>query len=112
MTASEKTISSILKDLSNVHENLLSYKNDISVLVSQFTGVKLEDKPEYISKQNRKYYSASPKELRKPGKVINDFFVETNRNANDLMKSVIDLLNYFEIPLSNMTIYLRQDRNA
>lgn len=148
VTASEKTISSILKDLSNVHENLLSLsddiwnsidhnnpekldegyqfkkefnrllddfeknKNDISVLVSQFTGVKLVDKPEYISKQNRKYYSASPKELRKPVKVMNDFFVETNRNANDLMKSVIDLLNYFEIPLSNMTIYLRQDRNA
>lgn len=224
MTASEKTISSILKDLTNVHENLLSLsddiwnsidhndaekldegyafkkefnrllgefeknKNDISVLVSQFTGVKLDeqpkivekdnsenqrlikelnkntpheitedftfkrptafifdccaypemncwselyiqfvaclakkdpaklktlaDNPDFISKQNKKYYSASPKELRKPGKVMNDFFVETNRSANDLMKLVIDLLNYFEIPLSNMTIYLRQDRNA
>lgn len=224
MTASEKTISSILKDLTNVHENLLSLsddiwnsidhndaekldegyafkkefnrllgefeknKNDISVLVSQFTGVKLDeqpkivekdnsenqrlikelnkntpheitedftfkrptafifdgcaysemncwselyiqfvaclakkdpaklktlaDNPDFISKQNKKYYSASQKELRKPGKVMNDFFVETNRSANDLMKLVIDLLNYFEIPLSNMTIYLRQDRNA
>lgn len=224
MTASEKTIISILKDLTNVHENLLSLsddiwnsidhndaekldegyafkkefnrllgefeknKNDISVLVSQFTGVKLDeqpkivekdnsenqrlikelnkntpheitedftfkrptafifdgcaypemncwselyiqfvaclakkdpaklktlaDNPDFISKQNKKYYSASQKELRKPGKVMNDFFVETNRSANDLMKLVIDLLNYFEIPLSNMTIYLRQDRNA
>ena len=29
MTASEKTIASILKDLTNVHENLLSLSNDI-----------------------------------------------------------------------------------
>ena len=29
MTASEKTISSILKDLTNIHENLLSLSNDI-----------------------------------------------------------------------------------
>lgn len=224
MTASEKTISSILKDLSNVHDNLLSLsddiwnsidhndsekldegyqfkkefnrllddfeknKNDISVLVSQFTGVKLDeqpktvekdnsenqrlikelnkntpheitedftfkrptafifdgcaysemncwselyiqfvaclakkdpaklkslaDNPEYISKQNKKYYSSSPKELRKPGKVMNDFYVETNRSANDLLKLAIELLNFFNIPLNNITIYLRQDRNA
>ena len=72
----------------------------------------LADNPEFISKQNKKYYSSTPKELRKPGKIMNDFFVETNRSANDLMKLAIDLLNYFEIPLSNMTIYLRQDRNA
>lgn len=72
----------------------------------------LADNPEFISKQNKKYYSASPKELRKPSKVMNDFYVETNRSANDLMKLAIDLLNYFEIPLNNMTIYLRQDRNA
>ena len=29
MSASEKTIASILKDLTNVHENLLSLSNDI-----------------------------------------------------------------------------------
>lgn len=74
--------------------------------------MKLADNPDFISKQNRKYYSSSPKELRKPGKVLNDFYVETNRSANDLMKLVVDLLKYFELPLSSVTIFLRQDRNA
>lgn len=88
MTASEKTICSILKDLTNVHENLLSLsddiwnsidhndaekfdeghafkkefnrllgkfeknKNDISVLVSQFTDVKLDEQLKIVEKDN------------------------------------------------------------
>ena len=224
MTASEKTISSILKDLTNVHENLLSLsndiwnsidhntperldegyqfkkefnrlledfeknKNDISVLVSQFTGVKLEEQPkaikqndsenqriikelnknepheitedftfkrptafifngcaytdlnnwsefytqfaacaakfnpsklqemaelpELISKQNRKYYSTEKKDLRKPVKIMNHFYVETNLSANDLTKRMIEILNQLGMKTTDITIYLRQDRNA
>ncbi len=224
MTASEKTISSILKDLTNVHENLLSLsndiwnsidhnnpekldegyqfkkefnrllddfeknKNDISVLVSQFTGVKLDESPkeinkedsenqriikelnknepheitedftfkrptafifngcaytdlnnwtefyiqfvassakinptkikemaelpELISKQNRKYYSTDKKDLRKPAKIMNDFYVETNLSANDFAKRIIEILTQLEFKASDITIYLRQDRNA
>lgn len=224
MTASEKTISSILKDLANVHENLLSLsndiwnsidhnnsekldegyqfkkefnrllddfeknKNDISVLISQFTGVKLDDRPKeikkedsenqrlikelnknephevtedftfkrptafifngcaytdlnnwtdfflqfvacaakknpaklkemaelpgLISKQNRKYYSTNPSDLRKPTKIMNDFYVETNLSANDFAKRISEILNHLEMNTSDITIYLRQDRNA
>lgn len=224
MTASEKTISAILKDLSNVHENLLSLsndiwnsidhnnqekldegyqfkkefnrllddfennKNDISALVSQFTGVKLDDQPkeinkedsenqriikelnkdepheitedftfkrptafifngcaytdlnnwndfyiqfvacsakinpakikemselpELVSKQNRKYYSTNKKDLRKPVKIMNDFYVETNLSANDFAKRIIEILNHLKMKTSDITVYLRQDRNA
>lgn len=224
MTASEKTISSILKDLTNVHENLLSLsndiwnsidhnnpekldegyhfkkefnrllddfeknKNDISVLVSQFTGVKLDEQPkevkkedsenqrlikelnknephevtedftfkrptafifngcaytdlnnwtdfyiqfvacasklnpikikemtelpELISKQNRKYYTTDKKDLRKPAKIMNDFYVETNLCANDFAKRIIEILTQLKMKTSDITIYLRQDRNA
>ncbi len=224
MTASEKTISSILKDLTNVHENLLSLsndiwnsidhnnpekldegyqfkkefnhflddfeknKNDISVLVSQFTGVKLDEQPkevkkedsenlrlikeldknephkitedftfkrptafifngcaytdlnnwtdffiqfaacaaknnpaklkemaelpELISKQNRKYYSTEIGDLRKPVKIMNDFYVETNLSANDFAKRISEILNNLGMNTSDITIYLRQDRNA
>ena len=224
MTASEKTIASILKDLTNVHENLLSLsddiwnsidhnnperleegyqfkkefnrlledfeknKNDISVLVSQFTGVKLDEQPkevkkddtenqriikelnknephevtedftfkrptafifngcaytdlnnwtefytqfavcaaklnpsklkemaelpELISKQNRKYYSTDKKDLRKSAKIMNDFFIETNLCANDIAKRIIEILNHLGMKTSDITIYLRQDRNA
>ncbi len=224
MTASEKTISSILKDLTTVHENLLSLsdyiwnsidhndtakleegcqfkkefnrlvedfeknRNDISVLVSQFTGVIVDEQPktinkedsenqriikelnknepheitedftfkrptafifngcaytdlnnwtelyiqfaacaaktnpgkikemaeipELISKQNKKYYSTDKKDLRKPAKIMNDFFVETNLSANDLAKRIMEILNHLEMKTSDITIYLRQDRNA
>lgn len=224
MTASEKTIASILKDLTNVHENLLSLsndiwnsidhnnpekldegyqfkkefnrlldefeknKNDISVLVSQFTGVKVDeqpivvnkedfenqrlikelnknepheidedftfkrptafifngcaytemntwtelyvqfvasaaklnpakikemaDLPELISKQNKKYYSTDKNDVRKPAKIMNDFFVETNLSANDFGKRIIEILNQLGMKSSDITIYLRQDRNA
>jgi hypothetical protein len=86
MTASEKTIASILKDLTNVHENLLSLSNDIwasiehndneevekgckfqkdfnnliaefcknkdniSTLLSQFSGIKIDEQPKIIEK--------------------------------------------------------------
>lgn len=224
MTASEKTIASILKDLTNVHENLLSLsndiwnsidhnnpekldegyqfkkefnrllddfeknKNDISVLVSQFTGVKIDEQPkvvekedtenqrlikelnknepheidedftfkrptafifngcaytemnnwtdlyvqfvasaskinpakikemadipELISKQNRKYYSNDKKDFRKAAKIMNDFFVETNLSANDFAKRIIEIINHLGMKTSDITIYLRQDRNA
>lgn len=224
MTTSEKTISSILKDLTSVHENLLSLsndiwnsidhnnseeleegyqfkkefnrlledfeknKNDISILVSQFTGVKIEEyakilekedsenlriikelnrnepheitedftfkRPtafifngcaytdvncwselyvqfvvsaaklnpakikemanlsELISKQNRKYYSTDEKGFRKSTKIMNDFYVETNLSANDFAKRIIEILNHLEMKTSDITIYLRQDRNA
>lgn len=224
MTASEKTIASILKDLTNVHENLLSLsndiwnsidhnnpekldegyqfkkefnrllddfeknKNDISVLVSQFTGVKIDeqprvvekedsenqrlikelnkndpheidedftfkrptafifndcaytemnnwtelyiqfvasaaklnpakvkemaDMPELISKQNKKYYSTDKNDIRKPVKIMNDFFVETNLSANDFAKRIIEIINQLGMKTSDITIYLRQDRNA
>lgn len=224
MTASDKIISSILNDLTNVHENLLSLseyiwqsidhndtekleegvsvkkefnrlvedfeknKEAISVLVSQFTGIKVDNQPktinkedsenqriikelnknephevtedftfkrptafifngcaytdlenwtifyiqfvscvaklnpaklkemaempELISKQNKKYYSNDKNGLRKPAKIMNDFFVETNLSANDFAKRMIEILNHLGMKTSDITIYLRQDRNA
>lgn len=224
MTASEKTISSILKDLTNVHENLLSLsddiwisidhndpekleqgyefkkefnrlledfeknKNDISVLVSQFTGVKIDEQPkivnkedsenqriikelnnnepheitedftfkrptafifngcaytdlnnwvdlyiqfvacaakinpaklkemaelpDYISKQNKVYYSTNYNDCRRPVKIMNDFYVEVNLSANNLAKRIMEILNHLGMNNSDITVYLRQDRNA
>ncbi len=224
MTASEKTISSILKDLTNVHENLLSLsndiwnsidhndpekldrgyefkkefnrllddfeknKNDISVLVSQFTGVKVDEQPkvvnkddsenqriikelnqnepheitedftfkrptafifngcaytdlnnwvdlyvqfvacaakmnpgrlkemaelpDFISKQNKKYYSPDKNDFRRPAKIMNDFYVEVNLSANDLAKRIMEILTHLGMKTADITIYLRQDRNA
>lgn len=226
ITGSENTntISSILKDLTSVHENLLLLSNDIwnsidhndtekleecyqfkkefnhlldvfeknkdsiCTLVSQFTGAKIEEQPkaiekdaaenerlikkldentpheitedftfkrptafvfngyvyyelntwielyiqfvaivakinpeklknmakksDFISKQNRKYYSADKKDLRKAIKIMDDFFVETNLSANEFAKRICEIMNYLELKTSDITIYLRQDRNA
>lgn len=224
MTASEKTIESILKDLTNVHENLLSLsddiwnsidhnnteklqegfefkkefnrlldefeknKNEISVLVSQFTGVKVDEQPRIvekedsenqriikelnqnepheitedftfkrptafifdgcaypdtnnwaelyiqfvagvakinpnklkemadsealISKQNKKYYSTDKNDFRRPAKIMNDFYIEINLSANEIAKRIIEIINQLGMKTSDITIYLRQDRNA
>lgn len=110
MTTSEKTISSILKDLTNVHENLLSLsndiwnsidhnnpekldegyqfkkefnrllddfeknKNDISVLISQFTGVKIDERPIIVEKEDSENQRLI-KELNKnePHEIDEDF---------------------------------------
>lgn len=68
--------------------------------------------PELISKQNRKYYSLNKKDLRKPAKIMNDFYVETNLSANDFAKRIIEILNHLGMKTSDITIYLRQDRNV
>lgn len=224
MTTSEKTISSILKDLVSVHENLLTLSDDtwnsidhnnsekleegytfkkefnrlldsfeknqqeISVLVSQFTGVKLDEQPkiiekqdsenqrlikelnknipheitedftfkrptafvfdgcaypemnnwtelytqfavtaaklnpsklkeiaenpDFISRHNRKYYSHSEKDLRKPAKIMNDFYIETNLSANEIARRISEIISHLGMKTSDITIYLRQDRNA
>ena len=68
--------------------------------------------PELISKQNRKYYSTDEKGFRKPTKIMNDFYVETNLSANDFAKRIIEILNHLKMKTSDIAIYLRQDRNA
>lgn len=72
----------------------------------------MADLPEFISKQDRKYYSADKKNLRTPVKIMNDFYVETNLNANQFAKRIIEIINHFGMKNSDITIYLWQDRNA
>lgn len=72
----------------------------------------MADSPDFISSQNRKYYSVSGKDLRKSAKIMNDFYVETNLSANDFAKRIIEIINHFAMKTSDITIYLRQDRNA
>ena len=43
---------------------------------------------------------------------MNDFYIETNLSANDFAKRIIEILNHLGMKTSDITIYLRQDRNA
>ena len=83
--------------------------------VAKINPEKLKDmakKTDFISKQNRKYYSADKKDLRKAKKIMDDFFVETNLSANEFTKRICEIMNYLELKTSDITIYLRQDRNT
>ncbi|MBD5399460.1 MAG: hypothetical protein HDR56_00705 [Treponema sp.] len=83
--------------------------------VAKINPEKLKDmakKSDFISKQNRKYYSADKKDLRKAKKIMDDFFVETNLSANEFAKRICEIMNYLELKTSDITIYLRQDRNT
>ena len=53
MTTSEKTISSILKDLTSVHENLLSLSNDIWNSIDHNNSEKLEEGYQFKKEFNR-----------------------------------------------------------
>lgn len=66
----------------------------------------------FISKQNRKYYSDDKNDLRRPVRIMNDFYVETNLSANKFAKRIIEIINHFGMKKSDITIYLWQDRNA
>lgn len=43
---------------------------------------------------------------------MDDFFVETNLSANEFTKRICEIMNYLELKTSDITIYLRQDRNT
>lgn len=74
--------------------------------------IKMADNKDFISKQGKKYYSKKSEELRKPEKITDDFFIETNLSANDFAKRIKEILDFSEIDVRKMKIYLRQDRNA
>ena len=72
----------------------------------------IAENPDFISRHNRKYYSHSEKDLRKPAKIMNDFYIETNLSANEIARRISEIISHLGMKTSDITIYLRQDRNA
>ena len=65
-----------------------------------------------VSKQQKKYYSDNPKELRAPVKITDKTYVETNLSASDFTKRMKEIFDIYRISKDSLTIYLRQDRNG
>lgn len=72
----------------------------------------MADNKKFFSTQSKRYYSSENKGLNRPAKIMNDFFVDTNFSANNIAKHIIEILNHIGMKTSDITIYLRQDRNA
>ena len=72
----------------------------------------LADNDDFISTQDRKYYSSDKSACRAPYKITDKTFIEVNLSANHFVKLIKELFEYFRIDAESMKLYLRQDRNA
>lgn len=67
---------------------------------------------EYLPHMNgkkRKHFAQDPKELRKPEKIKDGIFVETNHSANTIRNIIVKLLKEYKFKISDYKIYLRAD---
>jgi hypothetical protein len=74
--------------------------------------ISMDNDPNHISKRNKKYFSSNQDDLRSPQKCGNVIFVEMNLSANQIRDSLKRLLKTYHIAHGNLTIYLREDRDA
>jgi len=81
------------------------YKKDKTLFQS------LPTEKKFISNRGNPLFSLNQKDLRVAA-TSNDFFVEVNLSANSLIKNIAALLTHFEIPQTQIRIYLREDRDA
>jgi hypothetical protein len=74
--------------------------------------VSLVDNPEFISNRGHHSVSREPDSLRKALEVGEGLIVECNLSANGIREMIRRLLLAFEIALSELRLFLRQDRDA
>ncbi|MDA3799872.1 MAG: hypothetical protein PF692_12410 [Kiritimatiellae bacterium] len=72
---------------------------------------KLPAAEEFISKRGSPLFSHDENALR-VATPVNDFYAEVNLSSNGLIKNIQMLLDFFNIPSSDIRIYLREDRDA
>jgi hypothetical protein len=68
---------------------------------------------EFISgRKDLRYFSSDKTKLREYIKITDSVYAECNMAANSFIKVIRILLDFYKIPYNEMTIYLREDRNA
>lgn len=72
----------------------------------------LIDHPDFISNRGHHTVTTDPSSLRKPLAVGGDLYIEANLSANSIRDVLCRLLAAFTIPVEQMQVYLRQDRDA
>lgn len=72
----------------------------------------LIDHPDFISNRGHHTVTTDAGSLRKPLPVGRDLYIEANLSANSIRDVLRRLLSAFDLPVEQMLIYLRQDRDA
>jgi hypothetical protein len=72
----------------------------------------LESNQDHISNRNNKYFSSNSSELRSSQKCGSSTYVEMNLSANGIRDSIKRLLKTYNIKANDLSIYLREDRDA
>lgn len=68
--------------------------------------------PTFTSNRGNSSFSPNPRSLLSPLQITDKVYAETNYSANHLRDHIKELLIYFSIPLTECTVYLREDRDA
>ncbi len=72
----------------------------------------LESNQDHISNRNNKYFSSNKSDLRSPQKCGSSIYVEMNLSANSIRDCIKRLLKTYNINHADISIYLREDRDA
>ena len=80
--------------------------------IDKDTYLKLPDSETFLSKRGLRYITRDRKELRLASGIVDGIYVEANLSANKIRDIMVTLLQEFEIEEPDLSIYLRQDRDA
>lgn len=72
----------------------------------------LPENKAFQNSRGKSTFASSPDKLRAAVKLTEDVYAEVNLSANALRDVMQKLLEVYEIPAEDMTVFLRQDRDA
>jgi hypothetical protein len=72
----------------------------------------LPETEQFHTSRGNQYFATDPDVLRAPRLITDTVYAETHFSANDISDRIADLLGKFELSADDITIYLREDRDA
>mgnify|MGYP006289597631 FL=1 len=72
----------------------------------------LPENKAFQNSRGKSTFASSPDKLRAAVKLTEDVYAEVNLSANGIRDVMQKLLEVYEIPAEDMTVFLRQDRDA
>ena len=67
--------------------------------------------PDFISNRGNRTIEHDPSKLRKAMQIADGLYIESNLSANSIRDIIRRVLQQYEIPVEQMKVYLRQDRD-
>ena len=67
----------------------------------------LADNPRLFSKSGSRYFSVDFSKVRENKRIMDNFYIETNLSANDFVRLIGEVLDFFKISRNKFEIYLQ-----